>query len=1030
MSAGQTLQPSMLRFLLYRPIGVLLSVAALLTASLLAVFHLPVSLLPELEVPAITVRVRYPNASPAETEQNALRPIRDALSALDGLKQIESRAGSESGVVELLFDYGVPISLLYIEVNEKIDRLTDQFPPGMPRPQVNRLNVSDIPVMRLQVIPKDVRAYPEVSELANRVLKKRFEQLEGVALVDLNGKRQPMVSVSPDPARIRAYGLDEAGVLQAIEQANRPLGGLSVRDGYFRYYLKVGGGLEGKESVAGILVQSPSGPVPLSALAEVRESLERPLGYHLYNGQEGLVLTVHKQPQAQVPVLMPKLRETVSQLMEEYPSVSFAVTQDQSALLEAGIGNLRTSLLFGGLFAFLVLFLFLGNPRLPLVMGISLPVSLLLSFLLFQAFGLTINIVSLSGLALGLGMLIDNAIIVLDNISRYRVLGLGLADSCVKGTTEVMGALTSSVLTTLSVFVPLVFLSGVAGALFYDQAVSVAVILGVSLLVAFVLLPLLYRLLVAGDGKRAVAESPVFRPFRKAYDVLYHWVFRFRAPVFALLLLLSAASGATLGLLPREGLPAIARNESLLRLDWNEAVDVVENLRRVRLATQVVEGLALVTEADAGLNELLLQAEEARPTSAEIYMRFSGPGPMAEARQKLAAWLQGQYPQARWELVNAPNAFDQLFSADKPYFEARIRSLRAGEPVPAEKLSPLLADMAEKQGARPGAGTGRETVVHLETDREKLLRHGLKSDQVQETIRRQFSDYTIAEIKQFGSSTPIRMPNAPQDLAEKLNTLLVGNGKGGHVPLGAVVSHRYETGYAQLAADRLGLYHAAEWAGLPPPGVQQAVKKAAAAQGLNLDFKGQYFDDQENLRQLAWVFAISVALLYFILAAQFESFLQPLIVVFTLPLGVGGSVLLLALAGQTLNVMSAIGIIVMLGIMVNDAILKVDTYNQLLKKSLAGLPAGAGKKASRAVLAGVLHEAGTIRLKPVLMTTVTTVLALTPVVFAGGLGGDLQRPLALAVAGGLAVGSFTALFFVPLGYWFIYSPGKTQGRPQ
>src|SRR5690606_34500582 len=284
-------------------------------------------------------------------------------------------------------------------------------------------------------------------------------------------------------------------VIQAIRAGNSELPGISVADGQYRYYLRMATRVDNPEDILRLPVTSSQGnTVSLSRVAQVKNEPGETLGHHLYNGSEGLVLTVHKQGSAKMNELLPRIYDAVEQFRIDYPQVDFDLSQDQATLLNAGISNLQTSLLFGGLFAVAVLFAFLGNDRIPLIMGISLPVSLLASFLLFYLFNISINVISLSGLALGLGMLIDNAIIVMENITRKRREGLPLFEACVQGVNEVMSALISSVLPTLAVFVPLVFLSGTAGALFYDQAVSVAAILGVSLMVAFILLPLLYML--------------------------------------------------------------------------------------------------------------------------------------------------------------------------------------------------------------------------------------------------------------------------------------------------------------------------------------------------------------------------------------------------------------------------------------------------------------------------------------------------------------------------------------------------------
>jgi multidrug efflux pump subunit AcrB len=383
-------------------------------------------------------------------------------------------------------------------------------------------------VVRVQVIPKAGFDFTEVSLLTENVLKKRLEQLDGVSLVDINGKKERIITVSPDKDALSALGMSEDDVINAIQFGNEELPGISVEDGQFRYYLRLATRVDIPADIMKLPVTSSEGvTVDLGRVARVQYEVNEVMGYHLFGEEEGLVITVHKQAAAKMNELLPKVYEAIDIFRGDYPQVDFALTQDQSVLLNAGISNLQTSLLFGGMFAFGVLFIFMGNYRTPIIIGISLPSSLLISFLVFYFFKLSINVISLSGLALGLGMLIDNSIIVLDNITRKRKEGLWLFDACAEGVSEVMSALISSVLTTLAVFVPLVFLSGISGALFFDQAVSVAAILSVSLLVAFILLPMLYHFFFRRKAKKPVTDedSRFYLGILKGYKSLYKKIF-------------------------------------------------------------------------------------------------------------------------------------------------------------------------------------------------------------------------------------------------------------------------------------------------------------------------------------------------------------------------------------------------------------------------------------------------------------------------------------------------------------------------
>lgn len=1004
----------MVRFLLQRPIAVSMIFVALMVFAVIVFRTLPINLLPPIDVPQIVIKVNYPNASPEAIEQNVLSPIRESLMTLSGLEDMESKAGSEVGNVRLTFDYGTQMELAYIEVNEKIDRLTNGLPNDLPRPQVIRINTNDIPIIRVQVVPKAGFDFSEVSLLTENVLKKRLEQLEGVSLVDINGRKERVIAVSPNIPALRALGMTAQEVISAIRFGNEELPGISVEDGQFRYYLRLATRVNNPDDINQLPVTSKEGvTVPLSRVAEVRYEIGDVLGHHLFGQEEGLVITVHKQAAAKMNELVPKIYEAVELFKVDYPQVDFELTQDQSILLNAGISNLQTSLLFGGLFAFGVLFIFMGNYRMPIIIGVSLPVSLLISFLVFYFFEVSINVISLSGLALGLGMLIDNSIIVLDNITRKRKQGLALFEACVAGVNEVMSALISSVLTTLAVFVPLVFLSGISGALFKDQAISVAAILGVSLMVAFILLPMMYFLFFKSTENKGVQgeDSKFFLIVLKGYKRLYRFIFRYRSVSFVFFLILIPLGLTLSQLLDVRGLPPIEKFDAVVQVNWNEPIGVDENKERVLQILGIMEGNFSKAEADIGVRQFILFDGESSLQEATIYFLFDTQELKAEKIGMLENYLSAQYPNSFFEIADAPNAFDQLFNTNIPYYEVRWKDLVSKKPVPEGKMDDLLGQFPVEEFSR-GPGLQKEASVIFRLDAGKLALYGISPSDLQEKVKQLFGSFTITDIKRFGEITPIKLKTERADFERLLQTNVLIGKDGASYALNNFISFDYENHYKFVTADKGGIYQSVLLEDSNPEMHSAAISTWANENNLGVSFFGQYFKDRETIQELIGILMISVLLLYFILAAQFENFLQPLIVIFTLPLGIAGAFLVLFLTGNSLNVMSAIGLVVMLGIMVNDAILKIDTINRLRVTYQ-------DKFSLKEALEKALYEAGEIRLKPILMTSVTTILALLPVVFSAGLGADLQRPLVFSVIGGLTIGTFTALYFVPLAYWVL-----------
>ncbi|MEN2284244.1 efflux RND transporter permease subunit [Algoriphagus sp. SE2] len=1010
----------MVRFLLARPIAVFMTFMALIVFSVIALRLLPISLLPPIDVPQIVVKVNYPNASPEAIEQNVLRPIREGMVTLNGLEEMDSKAGSEVGTIRLTFDYSTRMELAYIDVNEKIDRLTNGLPEDLDRPEVIRINTSDIPVARVQVIPKEGIDEVEVSLLAENVLKKRIEQLPGVSLVDINGKKERIITVSPDMDVLAALGLSQQNVTDAISSGNSDLSGISVKDGQFRYYLRLATRVNSPSDIEQLPVRASSGAIiPMGKLAKVNYETKEMLGYHLFGEREGLVITVHKQASAKMNELMPELKSALELFKTDYPQVDFALTQDQSNLLNAAISNLETSLLFGGMFAFAVLFLFMKDYRLPLIIGVSLPSSLMISFLVFYFFDLSINIISLSGLALGIGMLIDNAIIVLDNITRKREAGLETFEACVEGVNEVMGALISSVLTTLAVFIPLVFLSGISGALFFDQAVAVTTILSVSLGVAFILLPMLYLLLFQKSKKDLdKEEGPFFKKVLALYEAGYSRISSSRKLAFITFAILIPLGLGISMLLKTEGLPEIEKLDATLEIDWNEPISASENRDRITSLMRVLGGNYLQAESDIGVRQFLLFDGDNSIQQALIYFLFASQEAKSSQTEILRDYIKENFPEASFTLGDAPNAFDQLFNSSLPYYEVRWKDLTAKEPVDEEKMDPWLIQFPSQNWDR-GPGLQKESSVVFTLRADKLAVYQIPVSEVQDKIAKLFGSYTITDIKRFGEITPIKLKESNARFEDLLRSTRVAASDSASYNLGEFIDYGYEDHYKYVTADKGGIYQSVYLTEENPDEFQGAIFNWGIDKNLSIEATGQYFKDKENLQQLIGILFISVLLLYFILAAQFESFIQPLIVVFTLPLGIGGAFIALFIFGASLNVMSAIGLVVMLGIMVNDAILKIDTINRLRVKYDSE-----DSISSEFALEKALHEAGQIRLKPILMTSITTILALIPIVFSSGLGADLQRPLVYAVIGGLTIGTVTAVYFVPLAYWFFVPKKK------
>jgi multidrug efflux pump subunit AcrB len=1005
----------MVRYLIQKPIAVLMTFTALVVTGCLLLKKVPVSLLPDIDVPQIVIRINYPNTPSTVLEQNIVRLVRGGLVGVNDLRNIESYSANHSAVVRLTFEYGARMNLAYVEVNEKIDHISNFLPRDMERPQVIRVNTSDIPIIRLQVIPKRKDDNLQVSALTEKVLRKRLEQLEGVSTVDINGKQQGAIAISPNKESLTALGIEEKDIIQTIQDHHRGVAGLSIKDGQYRYFIKVVNELEDEKAIAALPVKlKDATSVPLHRVARIKLETQEQNSYHLFNGREGIVVTIQKKAASRMNDLVPQVKNMVETFKKEYTKVDFALTQDQTFLLSAGISNLRQDLIYGGILTIALLFLFLGNWVSPLLMSISIPLSLVITFIFFYLFNISFNIISLSGLALAIGMLIDNSIVVIDNITRKKNEGNSTLESSVKGTNEVMSPVISQVLTTVAVYAPLILLNGMAGELVFDQAIGLTISLGVSLLVAFVLVPLLYKLLLKKKQHALKEDTAFYKMIARGYHKMIGHILRYKLFYFLITLLLMPAAVWLSSRVPVSNLPKMEKKESLLLIDWNTPVDAKENHNRTKDLLKLIQDDCTVTEAEVGIKQFLLQQDNTTIQKTEIYFSCAEEKQKVSTDEKVKQWMRQKYPQAGLQVIDAPNAFTQLFNSATSYCEARFKPIRNDKVDPFANIGQLTKRLTN-QDFSLGAGFVKEPSISISLDYGKMAAYGVERTIIEEALQQQFGMYTIAELNRFGENITIRLRSDQQTMETKLgNTIRVANGS--RYPLNYFLTLNNDQQQKFVTADGAGIYRSVifDKEVKEIPALREEVTRLAAEYGFSVNFSGQYFENEKQLQQLSKILLIVLFLLYLILAFQYESLIQPFVVMLTIPIGVTGGMLLLWLTGGTLDIMAAIGFIVILGLIVDDPILKMETLNRLEKLYLSQ-----GLKHDDKLLHRLIHEAGDICLKPLLMVSLTTSIALVPVLFVGGIGNDLQRPLAVVIIGGLTIGTFFATWFTPLAYWYM-----------
>lgn len=1001
----------MLRTLLHRPIAVTMVIIAIVVLGVLALGRIPVSLMPDIDVPRIVVQMTAQGSSAKEVEQRMAKPMRQQLSQVTGLQNIESTSRTDAGMITLSFSPGTDMSMAFIEVNEKIDRAMSTMPKDMERPKVMKIGALDIPAFYVDVTGGKAE---QTSRLVRNVVGKRLEQLPEVAMVDYSGMTGTQISIIPYPMRISGLGISNADIEKAISDNNVVLEALSVREGIYRYTIHFDSQILSVGDIENIYLRHDGRLLQIKDICKVEETPAERKGIVTSDGKNAITMAVIKQSDAQMSHLQESVDTLMEQMKKDYPELEFRVTRDQTRLLAYSMDNLQWNLLLGIVMASVVLFFFVGGWRVPLLVVVSIPLSLILTLLCFYVIGISLNVISLSGLILGVGMIVDNAIIVLDNIRQKKD---GDDITIVRAVKEVFMPMLSSVLTTCSVFIPLIFLSGTAGALFYDQAMGITIALFCSLVVAAVVVPVYYKVLLK-RGKKQTETLRNSKTMMRLYERGMRMTFRNGRKVMMTFLGCFVIIVLLFPLLKKERMPELPHDDALVTIDWNAGITPEENNRRVKdVLTAGKDYLLSSTTMVGGQDFILSHTKNITSSEAICYIKCASADECEKAQTAMRDYVATHYPKAKTEVELATNIFDMIFSTDEPALQIRLQKRNGGRPE-VEQTRVLTDSLRMRFPDLNIQHIATETYLQYTTDAQQMAYYKVTYRQLYQRFRELLGSNSIYDINSGGESVPVIIGTDGRDAAVLLGNT-IRNTDGVDVPLRYLVKEVRKEDYKLLTAGDEGEYAAIDiekGSDSDIEDIMNYVERITEKEKSDIQatFTGSYFSSRTMIWELAMVMLLAVMLLYFILAAQFESMLQPVIILTEVVIDVTLVMLVLLLSGESLNVMSMIGMVVMCGIIINDSILKVDTINRLYRKAKES-----GVVSNRTLLSAII-KAGHSRLRPIVMTSLTTILAILPLLHRGDMGSTLQFPLSLVIIVGMTVGTMVSLFFVPLVYYVLY----------
>jgi len=1014
----------MIRYLLDHVISVFVTVGILVALGILAYFKIPSSLLPDIPIPQITVKFSARQLSAQEVEKTITEPLRIQLAGVAHLKNLQCTSQDGSGKICLTFEYGARMDLAFIETNEKVDAAMNNLPKDLSRPTVTKVNASDIPVFNLMICPNDQKfaetsenesRYLEMSDLVRQSISPRLEQLSEIAMVDVSGLPDKYLRITVDRDLTRSMGIDENTIETAFKANNIEAGSATIKDQSLEYNVRMISTLQTPEDVGNIYLSQAGRILKLKDVANISYSPTTENGIVYYNGKKAISLAVIKQPEVKMDEFQKQAYQLIENFRSQYPQYLFKVTNDQAQLLKITMDNLIQNLWLGLLLIFFVSFVFLHNVRLPLIVGVSMMSALAISFGVLYIFHISMNIISLVGLILSVGMMIDNSLIVTDDITQYYQHGYSSTNACIRGTNEVITPMLSSMLTTIVVFLPLLFMNGMSGEIFHDQAFSVSLSLMVSYIVAILFLPVLYKTIVR---KPISANSYSQTTLMNFYDKGISFIFRHKAFAIITTCLSIPLCCFLFHIIKKQSMPELGRKELMVKLNWAEGTSFQDNKKKTISFINRIKSMAEENYAYVGKQQFLLGSRnENTINQTEIYFRLRDSISAGKFKKSICQLLQNKYPDVSYTLSPPESVIEDIFPTTETDLCLNIFPHSNNRYMSVEQLNDLGQNLRSVLGAQ--IVLPQETQqLNINLDRQKMAINGITPENIQNALADLSGDRQFSTLHDFSNYVPVSFSTDSEnmDINSWIETQTVKNLAGNAYPLKYFISLSTEQTFKNIESGLQGKYI--------PIGIQRVKNISQMEKNiqklmekypeLDYNLSGSVYQNRKMFRSLILILFISIILMYLIMTAQFESFLQPLILLTEIPVDMAAGLIFLMLFGETMNIMSAIGLIVTCGVVVNDSILKVNVINELREQGVA--------------LKIAIHEAGRRRVRAIVMTSLTSIFALVPILPSHDLGSEMQKPFAVAMIGAMLIGTLFSLFFIPLFYWLVYRNSETENN--
>ncbi len=1009
-----------------RPVTVMMVMLAIIILGLVSLGRLSIDLFPRMNLPYAAVITSYPGAGPREVEQMVSEPLEQAVGSVENVKDIQSVSYAGTSMVLVGFDWGTDMDFATLQMREKIDLYKGFLPKDVKSPTVMKADVTMMPAAVYGVTGNQDLA--TLKRTLEEVVKPRLERLDGVASVSIQGGEEREIQVLVDPAKLQGYGLSLAQITQALGTANLNQSGGTVQEGSKDFLIRVPGEFRDLKDIQNTVINTPTGAcVLLMDVAEVRDGYKDQTTISRMNGEPSLAITIMKQPTANTVSVVRQARAAIEKLEKEIPGdLTFTPAFDQAKFIESSISGLVKDVFLGGFLAVLAIFLFLRNARSTLIIATSIPVAVIGAFTLIYFTGGTLNMLTMGGLALGIGMIVDDAIVVLENIYRHRQAGKGLIDAATCGADEVGGAVLGATTTGIAVFVPIIFVQGLASELFGPLALTVSFALAASLLVALTLIPVLSSriLYLDGKGEAGTRQGPVRRLLERfggwldglnaRYGRLLEWGMNRRRRVVGIAAALFFGSLFLVPVVGTEFMPKMDEGQVSITVRMPlgsslEATDkVVSRIEKMARSVPEVETAMITlgvgnqderggfgaTSSDKALIDLRLKPRSERQRSAEEVAD--------EFRKELSKIPGVEYN------VSTETGMYSMGGGGGLQIKLKGDDLAVLERL-ADQAVRLVSQVPGTREVESSLSKGRPE-IEVVVDRDRAGAYGLSVAHIASSVKAAVDGEVATRYRVGGDEIDVRVrlaEDARRNFAD-LENLVITSPTGEQVSIRDVAQLRMGEGpttinrenqartvtiSGKLVGRDLGSVvkdARAKLAGLPLP------------PGYTVEYGGEAEEMMETFGNLSVALILAVILVYMVLAVQFESLVSPLAIMFSVPVSLTGVVGGLLLTGKHFSVPAFIGVIVCVGVVVKNAIVLVDYINILRSRGMSRDDA--------------IRAAGPVRLRPILMTAFATVFAMLPLALGLGEGGEAHSPLAVVVIGGLIFSTLVSLLLVPVMY--------------